>query len=112
MIVEDNHFIGNKISDTTKEISSVKDVILVKSLKEATSFLSDTKFEFIILDLNLPDGNGIELLKWLKEKSIETKVFVFSTNTELKQICLRNGAFAFFDKAKDFDVLIETLKNI
>ena len=112
MIVEDNYFIGNKIFDTTKKISNLEDVILVKSLKEATSLLNDTKFEFIILDLNLPDGNGIELLKWLKEKSIETKVFVFSTNTELKQICLRNGAFAFFDKAKDFDVLIETLKNI
>jgi len=31
----------------------------------------------VILDLNLPNGNGIELLKWIKEKKAETKVFVF-----------------------------------
>ena len=65
----------------------------------------------IILDLNLPDGNGIELLKWVKEKQIETKVYVFSTSIELKLLCLKYGTFAFFDKAKDFNKLIETLKK-
>ena len=40
-----------------------------------------------------------------------TKVFVFSVNTELKNICLRYGAAAFFDKANDFDKLIETIKG-
>ena len=63
----------------------------------------------IILDLNLPDGNGIELLKWVKEKQIETQVYVFSTSIELKRLCLKYGTFAFFDKAKDFNKLIETL---
>jgi response regulator of citrate/malate metabolism len=65
----------------------------------------------VILDLNLPNGNGIELLKWIKEKKAETKVFVFSASIELKQICLKYGAFAFFDKAKDFDELIKALKK-
>jgi len=111
LIVEDNPFIGAKIFNAANEISSIKDIQLTESLQEAISFLNDTNFELVILDLRLPDGNGIELLKWLKEKQTETKVFVFSISTELKRICLKYGAFAFFDKAKDFDELIEAIKT-
>jgi len=111
LIVEDNPFIGKKIFKAAIELS-IEDIRLTESLQEAISFLNDTNFEFVVLDLRLPDGNGVELLKWLKEKKIETKVFVFSISTELKQICLKYGAFAFFDKAKDFDELIEAIKKV
>jgi response regulator of citrate/malate metabolism len=111
LIVEDNSFIGEKIFRATKELSSMKDICLTESLQEAISFLNDKNFELIILDLRLPDGNGLELLKLLKEKQTDTKVFVFSISTELKQICLKYGAFAFFDKANEFDKLIEAVKT-
>ena len=80
-------------------------------MEGATSFFKKTNFEFVVLDLSLPDGNGLELLKWFEEKKIRTKVFVFSASIELKRICLRYGASAFYDKAQDFDDLIEALKN-
>lgn len=111
LIVEDNPFIGEKIVNAAKEVSGIKEIRLTASLQEAITFLNDTKVELVTLDLSLPDGNGIELLKWFKENKIDTKVFVFSTSKELKQICLRYGASAFFDKAKDFDELINTIKN-
>jgi len=111
LIVEDNYFIGNKIVNSAKEVKGIEGIYIIESLEEAICFLNETNVEFVILDLNLPDGNGIELLKWLKEKQRETKVFVFSTSIELKRICLRYGAFAFFDKANDFDKLIEVLKG-
>ena len=112
LIVDDNPFIGKKIFNAAKEVSGIEHIYITESLQEATSFLNETNFKLVILDLNLPDGNGIELLKWLKEKKIESKVFVFSASTELKKICLKYGAFAFFDKASDFDELIEALKKV
>lgn len=111
LIVEDNHFIGNELVKSAKEVSGIQDIRLTESLHEAISLLNNSNFGLVILDLSLPDGNGIELLKWLKEKQIEKKVFVFSASTELKRICLKYGAFAFFDKANDFDKVIEALKN-
>ena len=110
LIVEDNSFIGQSIVNATRKHESIGALHLTETLQEAISFLNVTNFGVIVLDLSLPDGSGLELLKIIKEKKIKTKVFVFSVNTELKSICLRYGAAAFFDKSNDFDKLIETIK--
>lgn len=112
LIVEDNSIIRNNIFNAVKDISDIEKIHQKKSLQETFSILEETSFKLIILDLKLPDGNGLELLKMLKEKQVATKVFVFSISTELKYLCLKYGAFAFYDKAKDFDKLIEAIKNI
>ncbi|WKD85402.1 Sporulation initiation phosphotransferase F [Polaribacter huanghezhanensis] len=111
LIVEDNSFIRNNLFNAVKNISGIGSIRLAESLQEAISFLNETNFKLIILDLKLPDGNGIEILKFFKEKQIETKVFVFSISIELKKNCLKYGASTFFDKSKDFDKLIEAVKK-
>lgn len=111
LIVEDNSFIGTNIFDAVKGISSLKNICLTKSLKETISVVNKSNFNLIILDLKLSDGNGIELLRILQENKKDTKVFVFSISTELRKTCLKYGAHAFFDKAKDFDELIEAIKK-
>ncbi|PQJ76918.1 response regulator [Polaribacter glomeratus] len=111
LILEDNLYIGKEIVSAAKELKRFQEVYVTKSLKEAISFFSNINFKFVVLDLNLPDGNGIELLKYCVENQKETKVFIFSSSIELKRICLKYGAFAFFDKANGLDELIEALKN-
>lgn len=111
LIVEDNAFIAKSIANASKKIRSIGNLHLTTSLQKAITLISNTDINLIILDLNLQDGNGLDLLKILKEKKIEKKVLVFSSDIHLKTMCLKYGAFAFFDKANDFDELIETIKN-
>jgi len=111
LIVEDNSFIGKNIFDATKKISSIEDIRVTTSLQEALAVFNEANFELVILDLKLPDGNGIELLRIIQENKLKTKVFVFSISTELRKTCLKYGAFSFYDKAKDFDELIEAIKK-
>ncbi|APZ45623.1 response regulator [Polaribacter reichenbachii] len=110
LIVEDNTLIGKSIVDATKQIIGIENLHLATSLQEAINLVNETEFKLIILDLSLPDGNGLELLKILRDKESNNKVLVFSTNTHLKGVCLKYGAYAFFDKANDFDSLIETIR--
>jgi len=112
LLIEDDFLIGEKLYNTTKDLHNINLINLSVNLEEAKTALMLTDYDFIVLDLNLPDGNGIELLKWLREKKKLVKVFIFSMNIELKRICLKNGAEAFFDKSQDFDVLIDTLKTL
>ena len=107
LIVEDDITIGEKIFSEVKNIECISQVELSTTLKEAKNNLKSNHFDIIVLDLNLPDGNGIQLLRWLKEKKAKTKIFIFSINIELKRLCLQSGADGFFDKSKDFDALLE-----
>ena len=40
-------------------------------------------YDVVILDINLPDGNGLDLLKFIKEKSPETGVLIVSAKDSL-----------------------------
>ncbi|TMM31213.1 response regulator [Polaribacter aestuariivivens] len=111
LLVEDDKHIGELLYTSVKGLNTLKTIELSTTLKEAKSKLLNVFYDIIVLDLSLPDGNGIQLLKWLNKKNVETKVFIFSMNTELKRMCLQYGASAFFDKANDFDSLIDTISN-
>ncbi len=111
LLIEDDSLIGEKLLYTTKKLQNINKVNLKDNLANAKTELLSSHYDLIILDLNLPDGNGIELLKWMKEKKKEAKVFIFSMNIELKRMCLKYGAHAFHDKSQDFDLLISNISK-
>jgi len=111
LLIEDDVIIGAKLLSSTKQLINIEKVFLSNNLEKAKTELMLHTYDLIVLDLNLPDGNGIELLKWLKEKERHVKVFIFSINVELKKMCLKYGAYAFYDKSHDFDALINDIDN-
>jgi DNA-binding response OmpR family regulator len=50
---------------------------------EAEDKLLSYNYDVVILDINLPDGNGLDLLKYVKEKNPETGVLIVSAKDSL-----------------------------
>ena len=50
---------------------------------EAEDKLLSYNYDVVILDINLPDGNGLDLLQYIKEKSPETGVLIVSAKDSL-----------------------------
>jgi len=50
---------------------------------EAEDKLITYEYDVVILDINLPDGNGLELLKLIKGKNSETGVLIVSAKNSL-----------------------------
>lgn len=44
----------------------------------AIGLLIDHNFDLVILDYQLPDQNGLEVLKWIKNQKADVKVFMLS----------------------------------
>jgi len=69
--------------------------------------------DVVIMDFQMPEQHGIEVIKRIKEKSQQLKFIIFTQYPypQFRQQCLTAGADFFFDKATDFRTLIETITN-
>ena len=63
-------------------------------------FLTDHQYDACLTDLNLPDGNGLQLLDWINQHSPHLPVAVLTAygNMEIAIAALKAGAFDFVSK--------------
>lgn len=76
---------------------------LAKTLEEARSLLDVQRYDVIVLDLNLPDGLGTDLLKELRLKSDRTPVLVLTAEFSVddRVSTLNSGADDYLVKPFD-----------
>ena len=67
-----------------------------------------------ILDIDVPDGNGIELLEWIKKEYPAIIVIMFSNNADpfFRKAAENSGADYFLDKSMEFEGITQILKSI
>jgi len=97
-------------------LKSNKEIEVVQSfenLKDTFEQL-DPSIEILLLDINLPDGNGIQACKELLEKYSQLKIIAltnFEDSIFIKQI-LKNGALGYLLKNTSKTELTEALKQV
>lgn len=72
------------------------------------------KYDIIILDLGLPDGNGMDICKELREEEVETPILILSAEqeTEAKIMGLDYGADDYLTKPFDPNELLARMNAI
>ena len=83
------------------------------SVGQAIELLKTVKPDITILDLNLNDGSGYEILKEIKKNTNPHTVIVFTnySSEQFKSKAFENGADYFFEKLKEFDKVIDLLNS-
>src|SRR5574344_1546906 len=79
-----------------------------ENYKDAEYFIDIRNYDLVLTDWMLPDGDGIELCKIVKNRSSRTGVVIISArdDKESEIEALRSGADDFIKKPFDFDNLI------
>jgi len=74
----------------------------------------DNNYDIIILDLGLPDGDGFDLCKNIRDENITTPVLILSAEqeTDVKIKCLRVGADDYITKPFDTEELLARIEAI
>jgi DNA-binding NarL/FixJ family response regulator len=72
---------------------------------EARQLIGRLAPDVLVLDINLPDGSGIELLELMKKQRPETAVIMLSNRSEAyyRRLCKTLGADYFLNKSKEFE---------
>ncbi len=81
--------------------------------KEALELLENEPFNLVLLDLKMPDMDGIEVLKKIKDTWPDTKVVMITgySTVETAVKTLKLGAFSYLEKPFTPDTLLETAKE-
>lgn len=115
LIIEDDEFLQNL--EATKIIKSGYEVISVGKGEEAMEKIAEPGIDIIILDLLLPNFDGFEILKKIKEteKTKDIPVIIFSNLSENKDIekAVSLGATKFMVKSNfSLEELINHVKQL
>ncbi len=80
---------------------------IAMTLAEGHALLQQYEFDLCLTDMRLPDGNGLDLLKQIREKHPALPVAVITAhgNMELAIEALKAGAFDFLSKPVDLQML-------
>ena len=98
LIVEDDTSFGIMLSKWFDKKGYVAD--LSSCVVDAQEKLSSKKYDLILTDLRLPDGDGIVLLTWIKEQDIHAPVIIMTSYAEVQTAvsAIKIGAFDFLEK--------------
>src|SRR5690348_2676224 len=88
-------------------------VLCAFSLAQARACCEQARPRVVLLDLQLPDGDGLELLHILRREAPETRVIVITANGSINRAvqAMRAGAFDFLVKPFDEGRLLSAVAN-
>ncbi|MDI6801491.1 MAG: sigma-54 dependent transcriptional regulator [Thermodesulfovibrionales bacterium] len=83
-------------------------------VKDANSLMSKHYFDLAIVDIRLPDGSGIDVLRTIKEQNPDSVVLVITafTSTEAAITAMKLGAYDYVIKPFNLDEIRIVLKNM
>jgi len=112
MVVEDEAVANELLSSTFKNF--FKDVTSAFNGKEALELFKEKKPDIVFVDIIMPEMDGIELARKLREINPQQMVVVVSASNDIQKISetIEIGVNSFIQKPIDTKEIIDLLQNI
>lgn len=113
IIIDDETFVLKSLKRNIILFDSEIEVDVADSAEEALKKIEKKKYDCIISDLNMPNQDGLSLIKSLKEKRIKTPLIIMTgcPKAESAVECMKTGAADFLSKPFSPETLIEKVKE-
>lgn len=105
LIVDNSSLIIERLINILCEVKKVKKIFTANDYTGAVHVLSKNKTDIVLLDIQLPGKNGIDLLKFIVKDYPAVKVVMLTNlvSDYYQKLCRKIGAVHFMDKSKDFE---------
>lgn len=80
LIVDDDDFLVRKIADgITWEDYGIDYAFTANNIRQAKRILEEYPIQILLSDIEMPQGNGLELLQWVREQKLPVKFILLSS---------------------------------
>ena len=86
LIVEDHALTSFALKTSLSCVDFIDEVIDVNNATDAYSMLEKNKVDLILLDLGLPEIDGVEALKTIREKDKDIKIVILTSHCDKEEV--------------------------
>ncbi len=113
LIIDDDPLIRKILFDYLKEIGAIS--MVGESISDARDMTTSGNFDLVFLDVNLPDGNGLEAMGSIKSALSEPEVIIMTGegSAEGAKMAIESGAWDYLLKPLSrHDVMLQVRRSL
>jgi two-component system, NarL family, invasion response regulator UvrY len=114
LIADDHAIVREGLKQYVKTLDEVKLIDEAVNGNEAWAKIKDGKYDLVILDVSMPGMSGLDVLRNIKEKSLNARVLILSVHPQEQYAvhAFRMGASGYISKDSAFEELAIAIKKI
>ena len=114
MLVEDHPDFRRLMESLLGGQADIKLMAQAGSLAEARKHAAAVRFDVVVLDLSLPDGNGVDLIADLRRENPDVAVLILSATLDPASVdrATEAGANEIMDKLEPLDKVLDTVRRL
>ena len=114
LVVDDHSIVRSGVSVVLAQQSHIKIIGEASNGKDAVDKIMANSPDIVIVDISLPDINGIELLKQIKTCRPQVKIIIFTMHEDIEYIysAIENGASGYLHKNGNIEELVKAIEQV
>ena len=114
LIAEDQSMLRDAMATLLSMEDSVESVLQAKDGKEAINLISTNDIDVAILDVEMPEATGLDVLEYIRSNNIDCKVVIVTTFKRMGYFerAIKNNVDAYVLKDRSIDELMKTINNV
>ena len=114
LIAEDQSMLRDAMATLLLMEDTIDEVLQAKNGKEAIDILVDSSIDVAILDIEMPEATGLDVLEFIRNKGISCKIIIVTTfkRSGYFERAIKNNVDAYVLKDRSIDELMKTINNV
>ena len=114
LIAEDQSMLRDAMATLLLMKDTIDEVLQAKNGKEAMDILEGSSVDVAILDIEMPEATGLDVLEFIRNKGISCKVIIVTTfkRAGYFERAIKNNVDAYVLKDRSIDELMKTINNV
>ena len=114
MLVDDHKMVSEVLSALLARETDMEVVAIADNGREAIRLARETKPDIIVMDLTMPELNGLEACRRIMAETPESRIIVLSMHMEREYVveAIKAGAKGYIQKMSAFKTLVGSIRSV